>query len=194
MYLCLALEGQTLSIDSDLEVIGMQANGNELRTPRVSASHGTDNPTTNSSLTPAQSSPSSQSHLVASTPQKDEFKKSIDERNFFDAFAVVVKDLNQLKVTTIVEDELEDADIPMTSTTQMEGKPGKRLVTVIDLVDGDITNIVGSRFVNDPSYSQLREQHLEQVMNGQRIIKRNLEILRAALRELIEIGQSTGVI
>lgn len=164
----------------------MQSGGSEFRTPGTSG-----NDAIASSLSRSTNPPSGGRR---STSSKEQYKKHISDRNFFEAFAVVVKDLNQLKVTTIIEDELEDANTQMIPTERNEGKPGKRMVTVIDLIDGDITNIIGSRFINDSSYGNLRQQHLEQVVKGQEIIKSNLKILQDAIDELIKIGQSMGKI
>lgn len=133
-------------------------------------------------------------NLGDSTPQKEAFKKSINDKNFFEAFAVVVKDLTQLKITTIVEDEFEEENTWSVPVKELEGKPGKRLVTIIDLINGDITNIVGNRFINNQDYTTIRDQHIEQVAKGQDIIKSNLGILQSALKELIELGKATGTI
>lgn len=164
----------------------MQTGGNEFRTPR-----GINNE--NLSPSPLARQPSRRG-LVSSTPQKEAFRKNINQKDFFEAFAAVVRDLNQFTVTTIIEDEIETGKASQVPVEEIEGQPGKRLVTIIDLVDGDITNIVGSRFLQNQDYSKLREQHINQVAKGQEIIKSNLEILQTAIKELIEIGKATGVI
>jgi hypothetical protein len=56
--------------------------------------------------------------------------------------------------------------------------PGERLQTQIDLVQGDIRNEIGDRFVTDEAYRDLRQFHLEQVAVGQRIIQQNLQSLQ----------------
>lgn len=124
------------------------------------------------------------------SPSEQEFRRNINEKNFYEAFAVVVKDLNRLKVTTIIEDEIEGGNAGFAE--DLQGQPGKRMITAIDLIDGDITNVIGTRFIDNPDYAKLREEHIEQVLKGQDIVKGNLEVLRTAIRELIEIGQKLG--
>lgn len=162
----------------------MQTGGNEFRTSR---GINNENPS------PLARQPS-RSGLVSSTPQKEAFRKNINQKDFFEAFAVVVRDLNQFTVTTIIEDEIEAGQSSQVPVAELEGQPGKRLVTIVDLVDGDITNIVGSRFIHHQDYGKLREQHINQVAKGQEIIKSNLEILQTAINHLMEIGKATGVI
>lgn len=99
--------------------------------------------------------------------QKD-FKEKINNKNFYEAFADVVKDIIQLRIFTIIED---DVNLLQDDLDKNEGQPSKRIVTIIDLLDGDIKNIIGKDFVEKPEYKELQTYHLSEVEKGQVIIK-----------------------
>jgi len=50
--------------------------------------------------------------------------------------------------------------------------------TRINIVDGDIDNEIGSLFLSQGPYGELRDFHLNQVKEGRSIIRQNLESLQ----------------
>jgi len=117
--------------------------------------------------------------------QKD-FKEKIKHKQFYEAFADVVKDIIQLRVFTIIED---DINLLQDDLDKVEGQPSRRIVTIIDLLDGDIKNIIGKDFVEKSEYKELQTYHLSEVEKGQVIIKENLDSLQKAIKALIEISE-----
>jgi len=69
------------------------------------------------------------------------------------------------------------------------GQPSKKIVTIVDLLDGDIKNIIGSQFIEISEYKELQTYHLSEVEKGQVIIKENLDSLQKAIKALIEISE-----
>jgi hypothetical protein len=118
--------------------------------------------------------------------EQEDFQKKIENKKFYEAFADVVKDIIQLRVFTIIED---DINLLQDDLDKVEGQPNKRIVTIIDLLDGDIKNIIGSQFVEKPEYKELQTYHLSEVEKGQVIIKENLDSLQKAIKALIEISE-----
>lgn len=121
--------------------------------------------------------------------KKEEFKENIKKRNFVEAFAAVLQDIVKLDVITVIEDNIEDIDIDYQSLDEIEGLPGQRIITIINLLDGDIKNIIGSRFVEDKAYTQLREFHAEQVNKSHAVLKGNIDCLSTAIKSLLDINK-----
>lgn len=127
--------------------------------------------------------PELEANRLKYSEKEAEFKKKIKERNFFEAFAGVVMDLVRLEVITVVEDQVT----PYQSLDEIEGLPGQRMVTIVNLLDGDIKNIIGSRFVEDAAYTQLKDFHAEQVNKSHAILKGNIDCLSTAIKSLLDI-------
>jgi hypothetical protein len=95
------------------------------------------------------------------------FQKELKEtKNFGDALISVFEDLVKLEIVTWVA-----------ANGDTEAKPGNCLRTTINLIDGDIENEIGAKFLSDPEYVSLREFHESQVAKGSDTIKKNLETL-----------------
>lgn len=122
--------------------------------------------------------------------RQEEFARNVSSRNYRDALASVVTQLSHLEIVTIVEDENEA--VPLSGGASQQGMPGKRMVTTIDLLDGDITNVIGSRFVENPTYSPLREMHRQQVDQGFSILDKNVQILIRAIQQLKQLAMDQG--
>jgi hypothetical protein len=122
--------------------------------------------------------------------RQEEFARNVSSQNYRDALASVVTQLSHLEIVTIVEDENEPVS-PSGGGSQ-QGMPGKRMVTTIDLLDGDITNVIGSRFVENPTYSPLREMHRQQVDQGFSILDKNVQILMSAIQQLKQLAIDQG--
>lgn len=129
--------------------------------------------------------PSSPAAELVRVPRDDaqtEFANCVRQRNYVGAFASVVSRLCQLEVITIIEDEDHPAS-PL-ELGQDQGLPGHRLLTRIDLLTGDITNILGKRFIENPDYKPIKDLHNQQVDKGLAIMKDNLQTLMSAFNSL----------
>ncbi|MEC4983042.1 MAG: hypothetical protein SAK42_02900, partial [Oscillatoria sp. PMC 1076.18] len=82
----------------------------------------------------------------------------------------------ELKITTWVSSAADTAIAP---------QPGKRLHTRINLVDGDIENEIGDRFIGTGAYKELRQFHCEQVALANQTIQGNLESLQQLFAVLL---------
>lgn len=128
--------------------------------------------------------PSTQTGL-ASVRQDDpqrEFAESIRNGKYMEAVATVVSQLCHLEIVTIVEDEDDLSN--MVEPAPDQGLPGQRIITRMDLVGGDITKVIGKRFVERSEYKPLQEIHNQQVAEGLGIMKNNLENLVKAINSL----------
>lgn len=97
----------------------------------------------------------------------DDFKSLLKAGQFAEALTLALSEAVELKITTWVS----DANDP----TESDGPlPGHIMQTRINIVDGDIENQVGSLFLGDGPYRELREFHLDQVHQGREIIQQNL--------------------
>ncbi len=105
----------------------------------------------------------------------EEFKRQFRAGNFVEALKLALAEAAELKVTTWVA--------PTTTThphLQTQPTPGHRLLTRMNLLEGDINNEVGTAFLNDGPYSdsELWQFHCDQVESGQQTIHGNLQGLR----------------
>ncbi|MEY2976951.1 MAG: hypothetical protein ACO3NK_04460 [Prochlorotrichaceae cyanobacterium] len=101
----------------------------------------------------------------------DSFKQKLDTNQIGEALKMALGEAIELKITTWVA----DANDP---SAEGGAKPGHRMQTRINIVDGDIENEVGSVFLSQGPYGELRDFHLEQVKQGRSIIRQNLESLQ----------------
>ena len=105
----------------------------------------------------------------------DGFKQSLREGKLVDALKLALSEAIELKVTTWVASEVPNGNGQAVSTG---GQPGHRMQTRLNIVDGDINNEVGSAFLNNGPYSELRNFHLKQVQEGRETIRHNLSNLQ----------------
>ena len=105
----------------------------------------------------------------------DGFKQSLREGKLVEALKLALSEAIELKVTTWVA-----SDVPSDNgqTDSDGGQPGHRMRTRLNIVDGDIDNEVGSAFLNNGPYSELRNFHLKQVHEGRETIRQNLSNLQ----------------
>lgn len=120
--------------------------------------------------------------IVRDEDPRQEFAACVRQKKYVDAMATVVSQLCYLEIVTIVEDE-NDAQATVAGY-QDQGLPGHRMVTRIDLAGGDITTILGKRFIEDPNYKPIQDLHHKQVAEGLEIIKNNIGILKDAINTL----------
>lgn len=117
----------------------------------------------------------------------DEFKAKLqaaneeDTSSIFDALQIALSEAIELKITTWVE-PADSSDRPVASN---KGRPGYRLQTRINIVDGDIDNEIGSQFLSTGPYPELRSFHTAQVTEGREILQQNLENLQRLVGILV---------
>ncbi len=107
----------------------------------------------------------------------DDFREKLKAGNITEALALALSEAVELKITTWVASAEDD----------IEAKPGHRLRTRINLVDGDIENEIGDQFIGSGSYKELRQFHLEQVAEGNKIIQNNLKSLQKLFEVLVAL-------
>lgn len=104
---------------------------------------------------------------------KDDFREALKSGNLADAFLQAMGDAIELNIVTWVSPADEDPKAGYESS-----RPGHRMRTTINLVQGDIENEIGDQFLTTGPYSELQKFHLEQVAQGNEIIRNNLQSLQ----------------
>lgn len=106
----------------------------------------------------------------------DEFKAQLKAGKIVDALTLALGEAVELEITTWVSsskaseaNHSAEADKPPTDC---------RMRTRMNIVDGAIDNEIGSRFIGNGPYTELRQFHMEQVQQGRQIIQQNLENLQ----------------
>ncbi len=104
----------------------------------------------------------------------EEFQKQLKAGNLAEALTLALSQAIELEIKTWVSTESTGSDLDNLD----QPAPGYGLRTRINLIDGDIENEVGSQFVGNGPYRELRDFHLQQVLEGRETIQRNLENLQ----------------
>lgn len=116
------------------------------------------------------------------------FKEKLASNNIADALRMALSEAIELKITTWVS----DASAPEGSAqTADQPKPGHRMETRINIVDGDINTEIGSLFLSQGPYGELRDFHLQQVQEGRQIIRQNLDSLQQLFGMLVGVAQAS---
>ncbi|NEP13193.1 MAG: hypothetical protein F6J92_37920 [Symploca sp. SIO1A3] len=97
----------------------------------------------------------------------DEFKAKLKAGEIVDALTLAMSEAVELEITTWVS-----------SANSEQSSPGYRMRTHMNIVDGNISNEIGTHFIGNGPYTELREFHMEQVLEGRKIIRQNLESLQ----------------
>ncbi len=118
--------------------------------------------------------------------KSDDFKQELRSGNLSDAIKIAFGEAIELEITTWVA-TTEQMELAPEDTDQ--ARPGHRMRTRINLVDGDIENEVGSQFLGNSRYAALKNFHLNQVQEGREIIRQNLASLRTLFGMLVEMAQ-----
>lgn len=105
----------------------------------------------------------------------DEFRRYLKDGRITEALTLALGEAIELEITTWVS---TGEGSPTSYSSIGQPSPGYRMRTRINIVDGDIDNEVGAQFISSGPYSELREFHLQQVQDGQDIIKSNIESLQ----------------
>ena len=103
----------------------------------------------------------------------EEFKQAIREGRLNDAFVLAMSKAPELHITTWIASA-------ESSTAKPEA--GKCLRTHINLVEGEITNEIGTELIEDPLYQKAQQFHIQQISQGHQTISHNLESLQQMLR------------
>ncbi|MEH1920765.1 hypothetical protein [Nostoc sp.] len=114
-------------------------------------------------------------------------KKGLDVDEVINAIKTVIVEVIDLKITTWVAESSEQSQNEITSAS---AKPGNRIYTRINLVNGDIENEIGSQFTDSGPYKEIREFHLTQVKDSREIIHKNIESVEKLYGFLMEIVKS----
>ncbi|HEY9635724.1 MAG TPA: hypothetical protein V6D14_20130 [Coleofasciculaceae cyanobacterium] len=105
----------------------------------------------------------------------DDFKEQLKAGKIVEALTRAVGEAVELEITTWVSSSNSDTN---TSIEADQPPADCRMRTRLNIVDGDIENEVGSRFIGNGPYTELRQFHMAQVQDGPRIIQQNLENLQ----------------
>ncbi|EGJ35478.1 MULTISPECIES: hypothetical protein [Moorena] len=120
----------------------------------------------------------------------DDFRQYLKTGNIKEALVLALSEAVDLKITTWVADTNTDLDAA-------QAKPGHRMCTRIDTINGAIDNEVGDQFIGNGRYRELRQFHNDQVAQGNQIIQSNLKSLHKLFEVLLTLGyptSTTGVI
>jgi len=111
----------------------------------------------------------------------DDFREQLKAGNLTEALTLALSKAVELKITTWVP-SAEDA----VETT--ETKPGHRLRTRINVIEGRVENEIGDQFIGNGRYRELRQFHFEQTSQSNKIIQNNLKSLQKLFEVLIAMG------
>ncbi|AFZ19869.1 hypothetical protein [Allocoleopsis franciscana] len=109
----------------------------------------------------------------------DDFKAQLKAGNIPEALALALSEAVELKFTTWVPTE-EDVDTSV-------AKPGHRLRTRINMIEGEVEHEVGEEFIGNGRYRELKQFHLEQVAGGSQLIENNLKSLQKLFEVLVAL-------
>ncbi|HAX87389.1 MAG TPA: hypothetical protein DCY91_14280 [Cyanobacteria bacterium UBA11370] len=117
----------------------------------------------------------------------DEFKEKLKQGKIVDALTLALAESVELEITTWVS----SANSPTTDEPPANG----RMRTRLNIVEGAIDTEVGSQFIGNGPYTELRDFHMEQVKEGRQIIQNNLDNLQQLFsvltRTLAQLPQSS---
>ncbi|MCP2730795.1 hypothetical protein [Limnofasciculus baicalensis] len=105
----------------------------------------------------------------------DEFKKQLQAGRIVDALTLALAESVELEITTWVSSANSEAK---TSSVSDEPPASSRMRTRLNIVEGSIDTEVGSQFIANGPYTELRQFHMDQVQSGRQIIQHNLENLQ----------------
>ncbi|NES19885.1 MAG: hypothetical protein F6K41_13370 [Symploca sp. SIO3E6] len=114
----------------------------------------------------------------------DEFKEKLKAGDIVDALTLALSEAVELEITTWVSSVHSDSE---SAANVEQSSPGYRMRTRMNIVDGNINNEVGTHFIGNGPYTELRKFHMEQVLEGRQIIRQNLE----SIQQLFTVIAST---
>jgi hypothetical protein len=107
----------------------------------------------------------------------DEFREYLKAGQIVEAMNLALGQAIELEITTWVSTE-------QTGSSQAP-ESGHCLRTRLNIVDGEVENEVGTQFIGNGPYRELREFHSAQVQGGQQIIQQNIESLQQVFTILV---------
>jgi hypothetical protein len=105
----------------------------------------------------------------------DDFKEKLKAGKIVDALTLALGESVELEITTWVCSANSKAE---TSAEDTLPPADCRMRTRMNIVEGAIDNEVGSQFIGNGPYTELRQFHMAQVQEGSQIIQKNLENLQ----------------
>ncbi|MEC4805856.1 MAG: hypothetical protein SAJ12_07130 [Jaaginema sp. PMC 1079.18] len=99
----------------------------------------------------------------------DEFKQKLKNGEIAEALTMALGQAVDLEITTWVSAE---------NSSQTGPTPGGCMRTRMNLVESTVENEVGTQFIGNGPYRELRDFHLSQVHDGRQILQQNLESLQ----------------
>lgn len=116
------------------------------------------------------------------------FDRGVAEDNLQDKLVKALNAVVKLKVVTFVGPVEVSGSLDALKVDMPITKPGEdAIVTSIDLVQGDIVNVVPGRFWT-PEQVAVREFHQQQVGEAKEIVDRNVKLILAAGKSLVELA------
>jgi hypothetical protein len=109
----------------------------------------------------------------------DDFKALLKAGNITEALALALSEAVELKFTTWVPSE-DDVEIS-------EAKPGHRLRTRVNMIEGEVEHEIGEEFIGTGRYRDLKQFHLDQVAEGSKLIQNNLKSLQKLIEVLVAL-------
>jgi hypothetical protein len=106
----------------------------------------------------------------------DDFKEQLKAGRIVDALTLALGEAVELEITTWVSSSKNSETT--TSADSEKPAPDSRMRTRMNILEGAIDTEVGSRFIGNGPYTELRQFHMEQVQQGRQIIQHNLENLQ----------------
>ena len=104
------------------------------------------------------------------------------ETDFWQALSDTIRRAVNLRIVTLVGDSVVSGTLERMEVA-MPATPADALITDINLVGGDITQIVSGKLLG-ADYADLRAAHAASVKQAQEIVARNVEIFTKLATEL----------
>jgi hypothetical protein len=105
----------------------------------------------------------------------DDFKEQLKAGKIVDALTLALSEAVELEITTWVSSAKSDAN---TSLEADHPSADCRMRTRLNILEGNIDNEVGTQFIGNGPYTELRQFHQEQVQEGRQIVQQNLDNLQ----------------
>ena len=110
----------------------------------------------------------------------DDFREKLKAGNITEALTLALTEAATLTITTQVLSGTEDLG-------ENQAKPGYRLQTQINAIEGAIENEIGEQFLGNGPYRELLQFHQDQVAQSNLMIQNNLQSLQKLFEVLIAL-------
>ncbi len=121
------------------------------------------------------------------------FKDKINHLNLDEIIETIklsIEKVVELEITTCVTEISGQPGDDLEKSPELTNKSSSQMYTRINLIDGEIENIIGSEFIGNGVYAELREFHLNQVKESSQIIKNNIESLQKLYNIFVDMVKS----